>query len=108
MSLHALAIALTANRRPASKLVLIHLADGADERHVSVPHLPLLAAQVGISDEVLRCILNELVFDKLIEPVGDHPFDFLAGTEGFLLRLDRWPAVDHSESPWSLDLRSVA
>lgn len=105
MSLTALAVALTANRRPASKLVLIHLADAANEHHVSVPHLPMLARQVGVEEMVLRCLLNELVADKIIESVADHPVDFLAHTEGFLLHLDRVPVLEHAESPWSADLK---
>ncbi len=108
MSLEALAVALIANLPPESSLVLIHLADGASDKHITVPHLPLLARKVGIDDDHLRTVLDELVADGIITPVREHPFDFLAQTEGFRLNLDDISTVEHIESPWSAELRKVA
>ncbi len=105
MSLEALAVALAANLAPESSLVLIHLADGASDKHVTVPYLPLLAKKVGVDDDQLRTILGELVAAGIITPVREHPFDFLAQTEGFRLNLEEITIVEHQESPWSKDLR---
>ena len=105
MSLEALAVALAANMAPEASLVLIHLADGASDKHVTVPFLPLLARKVGIDDDQLRTILDELVADGIITPVRKHPFDFLAQTEGFRLNLEEISIIEHIESPWSTMLR---
>lgn len=108
MSLEALAVALAANMSPEQSLVLIHLADGASDKHVTVPHLPLLAKKIGVDQNHLRTLLDELVEDGIITPVREHPFDFFAQTEGFRLNLDDISTVDHIESPWSAELRKVA
>lgn len=108
MSLEALAVALAANLQPEASLVLIHLADGASDKHVTVPHLPLLAKKVGVEQDHLRTLLDELVADGIITPVREHPFDFLAQTEGFMLNLEDISTVEHIESPWSAELRKVA
>ncbi len=108
MSLEALAVALAANLTPESSLVLIHLADGASDKHATVPFLPLLARKVGIDEDQLRTVLDELVADGIITPVREHPFDFLAQTEGFRLNLDEIDTVEHVESPWSAELRKAA
>ncbi len=107
MSLEALARALTARLSPESSLVLIHLADGASDKHVTVPFLPLLATKCGLEEDHLREILDELVGAGIITPVREHPFDFLENTEGFKLQLDAIEQVEHIESPWSAELRQV-
>ena len=107
MSLEALAVALSANLSRESSLVLIHLADGASDKHVTVPFLPLLARKARMDKDDLRAVLDELVADRIITPVREHPFDFLAQTEGFRLNLDGISTVEHIESPWSKELRLV-
>ena len=106
MSLEALAVALYADLSAEASLTLIHLADGANDRDITVPYLPLLAKKVKVDADKLRTLLDELVEDGLISAVADHPFDFLANTEGFKLHLEQVPAVVHEESPWSKDLRT--
>lgn len=106
MSLEALAVALKSDLKAEASLILIHLADGAIEGGITVPYLPLLATKVGVSQQRIRLLLDELVADGLISPCNRHPFDFFANTEGFRLNLDEVPTVAHVESPWSKDLRS--
>lgn len=108
MSLEALAVALAANLTTESSRVLIQLADGASDKHITVPFLPLLARKCGLDEDRLRAVLNELVATGIITPVREHPFDFLAQTEGFRLNLDDIDTVEHIESPWSAELRKVA
>ncbi len=105
MSLEALARALTADLSPECSLVLIHLADGASDKHVTVPFLPSLARKSGVDEDHLREILDELVARGILEPVCEHPFDFIEKTEGFKLQLDAIEQVEHLESPWSAELR---
>lgn len=105
MSLETLAVALAANMAPVASLVLIHLADGASDKHVAVPFLPLLARKVGIDEDELRTVLDELLATGVITPVREHPFDFVAQTEGFRLNLAEISIVEHMESPWSTMLR---
>ncbi len=107
MSLEALAVALTADLQAEASLTLIHLADGTSDRGVTVPYLPLLATKVGVDVDRLRLILDELVADGLISAVPEHPFDFIANTEGFRINLAAVPTVKHVESPWSQELRLV-
>lgn len=113
MSLEALAVAMTADLQAEASLTLIYLADGAYDDasigdDITVPHLPSLAAKVGVDEQRLRLILEDLRAVGVISPCARHPFDFFANTEGFRLHLEVAPTVPHIESPWSKDLRRGA
>jgi hypothetical protein len=108
MSLEAVAAALRADLRPVAAVVLIHLADNANEHHVVVPYLPDLAKVAHLEVDELRGILDELVADGILSPSADHPHDFVARTEGFLIHLDAIERVDVLESTWSRELRAVS
>ena len=107
MSLEALAIALTADLDNDASLTLIHLADGANDRHVTVPNLSWLASKVRVDEDQLRVILDELIGRGLISSVAEHPFDFVSDSEGFVLNLGQVPSVPYVESPWSKQLRLI-
>ncbi len=107
MSLQVLAEAFRVDTDADAKLVLILLANVADENYIAVPFLPRLAADAGMDLDTLRSVLDRLTTAGVIAPASDYPFDFFASTEGFRLQLNVLDKVEYVESPWSKNLRST-
>lgn len=86
---------------PAVKMVLLALADAADDEGVCWPSVPTLAGKCCISTRTVRCILQELVANGLLQAEARFRVDGSATSNRYKLPIDRSDKLSGAMTPMS-------